>query len=87
MAQRLVSSGIMGADAVRRTGLQLTHTICQMNDGKVGVALSELSLWMVRGITGGLQQGIQDGVSMMGEERPKTPRRGRGRSVKGMVGV
>ncbi|KAK3210293.1 hypothetical protein GRF29_44g2221754, partial [Pseudopithomyces chartarum] len=41
VAQRLVSSGIMGADAVRKTGLHLTHTICQMNDGKVGVALSE----------------------------------------------
>ncbi|KAF1977374.1 hypothetical protein BU23DRAFT_453095 [Bimuria novae-zelandiae CBS 107.79] len=79
VAQRLVNSGIMGADAVRRTGLQLTHTICQMNDGKVGVALSELSLWLVWGVTGGLQQGIQDGVNMMGEERPRIPGYVRGR--------
>lgn len=81
VAQRLVSSGIMGADAVRRTGLQLTHSICQMNDGKVGLALSELSLWLVRSITGGLQQGIQDGVSMISEERPRTP--GYSRDAKG----
>ena len=87
VAQRLVSSGIMGADAVRKTGLHLTHTICQMNDGKVGVALSEVSLWVVRGITGGLQQGIQDGVGMMSEERPKTPGGSRGRGVKGKSGL
>ncbi|KAL1594550.1 hypothetical protein SLS60_010310 [Paraconiothyrium brasiliense] len=92
VAQRLVNSGIMGADAVRRTGLQLTHTICQMNDGKVGLALNDLTFWCVRGITGGLQQGIQEGVGLLGqgpameEERPRTPGRpgsARGRSAKG----
>ncbi|KAF2449332.1 hypothetical protein P171DRAFT_351139 [Karstenula rhodostoma CBS 690.94] len=82
VAQRLVNSGIIGADAVRRTGMQLTHTICQMNDGKVGVALSELMFWCVRGVTGGLQQGIQEGVGLLGreEERPGSARE---RSAKG----
>ncbi|KAK7179607.1 hypothetical protein PSPO01_14335 [Paraphaeosphaeria sporulosa] len=88
VAQRLVNNGIMGADAVRRTGMQLTHTICQMNDGKVGVALSDLMFWCVRGVTGGLQQGIQEGFGLLGrdEERPRTPARpgsARGGSAKG----
>jgi hypothetical protein len=75
VAQRLVNSGITGVDAVRRTGMQLTQTICQMNDGKLGVALNDLMFWCVRGITGGLQQGIQEGVGLLGkeEERPRTP--------------
>jgi hypothetical protein len=75
VAQRLVNSGIMGADAVRRTGMQLTQTICQMNDGKLGVALNDLMFWCVRGITGGLQQGIQEGVGFLGreEERSRNP--------------
>ncbi|KAJ4295490.1 hypothetical protein N0V90_007503 [Kalmusia sp. IMI 367209] len=72
LAQRLVNNGLMTADAMRRTGLQLTHTICQMNDGKVGQALNDLTLWWIRGLTGGLQQGIQDGVSMMGVDRPRS---------------
>lgn len=83
VTQRLMNSGIMGADALRRTGLQLTHTICQMNNGKVGIALNDLALWTIRGVTGGLQQGIQEGVSMMGEERPRTPARMKPGSAKG----
>ena len=79
LAQRVVNSGLMGADAMRRTGLQLTHMVCQMNDGKVGVALSELSFWFVKGVAGGLQQGIRDGVTLMGEEQRTNGRR-RGRS-------
>lgn len=89
LAQRLVNSGIMGADAVRRTALQLTHTICQMNDGKVGLALNDLTFWCVKGITGGLQQGIQEGVKLVGEgqkeERPRTPS-GKGKREKGWRG-
>lgn len=70
VTQRLVNNGLMTADAVRRGGLQLSHTICQMNDGKVGQALNEMTLWCVRGLTGGLQQGITDGVTMMSRDRP-----------------
>ncbi|KAF9741487.1 hypothetical protein PMIN01_01026 [Paraphaeosphaeria minitans] len=85
VAQRLVNNGIMGADAVRRMGMQLTHTICQMNDGKVGVALNELMFWCVKGVTGGLQQGIQEGVGFLGrdEERPGSAsgRSGKGRKM------
>lgn len=69
VTQRVVSNGIMTADALRRRSLQLSHTICQMNDGKVGQAINDLTLWWVRGLTGGLQQGIADGVTVFSNER------------------
>jgi hypothetical protein len=65
VTQRLVNNGIMTADSLRRTSLQLSRTICQMNDGKVGKSLNDLALWWVGGLTGGLQQGIREGVIMM----------------------
>ncbi|PVH91424.1 hypothetical protein DM02DRAFT_545827 [Periconia macrospinosa] len=70
VTQRLVYNGIMTADALRRRSLQLSHTICQMNNGKVGQAINDLSLWWVKGLTGGVEQGIQDGVTMFSNERP-----------------
>ncbi|KAF2690051.1 hypothetical protein K458DRAFT_356559 [Lentithecium fluviatile CBS 122367] len=69
VTQRLVNNGIMTADALRRTSLQLSRTICQMNDGKVGKALNDLTLWWIGGLTGGLQQGIREGVMMMSNDR------------------
>jgi len=68
VTQRLVNNGIMTAGSLRRTSLQLSRTICQMNDGKVGKALNDLALWWVGGLTGGLQQGIREGVMMMSND-------------------
>jgi len=69
ITQRLVNNGLMTADAVRRGSLRLTHTVLQMNDGKVGQAISDVTVWWVRGLTGGLQQGIQEGFRMAGNGR------------------
>ncbi|KAH7135706.1 hypothetical protein B0J11DRAFT_576275 [Dendryphion nanum] len=67
--QRMINTGLITFDEVGRRGLKLSHTICQMNDGKVGQAINDLILWWIRGITGGIQQGISDGVVMFEYER------------------
>jgi hypothetical protein len=71
ITQKMVNNGIMAADVVRRRSLQFTRTICQMNNGVVGEALNGWTTWWVRGLTGGLQQGIVEGVSMMGGDGRK----------------
>lgn len=68
ITQRLVSTGIMTADSLRRTSLHFSRTVCQMNDGKVGKALNDVALWWIEGLTGGLQQGIKEGVLMLGND-------------------
>ncbi|KAF2020837.1 hypothetical protein BU24DRAFT_416510 [Aaosphaeria arxii CBS 175.79] len=69
ITQRVMSKSITTVDELSRRGLQLSHTVCQMNDGKVGQAINDLTLWWVRGLTGGLQQGITDGVVMIQMEK------------------
>jgi hypothetical protein len=69
VAQRLVDNGMMTASFLRRTSLQLSRTICQMNDSKAGKALNDLTLWWIGGLTGGLQQGMQEGFVMMSNDR------------------
>jgi hypothetical protein len=68
VTQRLVNNGIMTAESLRRRSLQLSRTICQMNDGRVGKALNEVVLWWLAGLTGGLEQGIREGIVMMSKE-------------------
>ena len=57
-------------DEFGRRSLQLSQTICQMNEGRVGQAISDMTIWWVRGLTGGIQQGISDGVVVIGSEGP-----------------
>lgn len=77
ITQRLVSNGIMTADSLRRTSLQFSRTVCQMNDGKVGKALNDVALWWVAGLTGGLQQGIREGVLMLSNDNRTEMKDGR----------
>ncbi|KAF2874613.1 hypothetical protein BDV95DRAFT_627232 [Massariosphaeria phaeospora] len=69
VTHRLVNMGITTVDGLGRRSLQLSQTVCQMNDGKVGRAINDLTIWWVRGLTGGIQQGMTDGVVMLGNER------------------
>jgi hypothetical protein len=36
-----------------------------MNDGMVGQAINEMTIWWVRGVTGGVQQGLAEGLKAM----------------------
>ncbi|KAF1997346.1 hypothetical protein P154DRAFT_547402 [Amniculicola lignicola CBS 123094] len=69
VTQRIFNKSIMTVDELGRRSLQLSQTVCQMNDGKVGQALNELTMWWVQGLTGGLQQGISEGFVAFGADR------------------
>lgn len=77
ITNRLFSTGVATMDEVGRRGIKLSHTICQMNDGKVGQAINEMTIWWVKGVTGGLQEGIEQGFASMqaGENRRRNTSR------------
>lgn len=62
ITRRLVNGSITTVDDIGRRGLRLSQTICQMNDGKVGQAINEMTMWWIRGVTGGVQQGFEEGL-------------------------
>ncbi|KAF2465592.1 uncharacterized protein BDR25DRAFT_328613 [Lindgomyces ingoldianus] len=72
VTQRLFSKSITTVDELGRRSLQLSQTVCRMNDGKVGQAINDLTIWWVRGLTGGIQQGLSEGVVILGPERNQT---------------
>lgn len=81
ITKRVVNKSINTVDSLGRKGLEISKTMCQMNDGKVGQAINDMTLGLVQGIAGGIQQGIADGFALIagdvsrdrvGEERIKS---------------
>lgn len=71
ITRRFVNGSITTVDDIGRRSLRLSQTICQMNDGKVGQAINEMTIWWVRGVTGGMQQGIEEGFRLERREGEK----------------
>jgi hypothetical protein len=65
ITKRLVNTGVATVDDIGRKTLRLSQTVCQMNDGMVGQAVNEAMVWWVRGITGGVQQGLAEGLQVV----------------------
>jgi hypothetical protein len=65
ITKRLVNTGVTTVDELGRRSLKLSQTVCQMNDGMVGQAISEMTMWWVAGVTGGVQQGLAEGLKTM----------------------
>jgi hypothetical protein len=81
ITKRLVNTGVATVDEVGRKTLRLSQTVCQMNDGMVGQAINEVIIWWVRGITGGVQQGLAEGLQVVRVEE-----RRRGEESMGRIG-
>lgn len=69
ITQRILNTSLITVDEIGRRGLKLSHTICQMGDGKVGQAINDLTFWWIRGLTGGIQEGISEGFVIFEYER------------------
>lgn len=72
ITRRFVNGSITTVDDIGRRSLRLSQTICQMNDGKVGQAINEMTIWWVRGVTGGMQQGFEEGLNRERRAREKS---------------
>ncbi|KAI1769518.1 hypothetical protein GGR53DRAFT_3099 [Hypoxylon sp. FL1150] len=70
VSQHIVSSGLMFATAVGKRSGALGERIGALSDGKFGKAVSDLALWTLEGITGGVHDGIGQGLLMI-EQRQK----------------
>ncbi|KAF2739798.1 hypothetical protein EJ04DRAFT_426171 [Polyplosphaeria fusca] len=64
--RKLLNGSITTVDELGRRTVQLSQTVCQMNDGKVGQAINDVTLWWVQGLTGGIQQGVSEGIVVVG---------------------
>lgn len=66
ISEKVVSQGIETVDSLGRTGLSLTGAIYGMGDGRVGHMIAETTAWVVEGVTGGIHEGVGEGLVIMG---------------------
>jgi hypothetical protein len=66
ISERVLSSSINTMDGAMKKSMELSNTVCRMNDGKVGQALNELAVWWIRGVTGGIHDGVAEGLVITG---------------------
>lgn len=71
ITRRFVNGSITTVDDIGRRSLRLSQTICQMNNGKVGQAINDMTIWWVQGVTGGMQQGFEEGLNRERRSRAK----------------
>lgn len=62
ITKRVVNTSVATVDDIGRRTLRLSQTVCQMNDGMIGQAINEMSIWWITGVTGGVQQGLAEGL-------------------------
>ncbi|KAI9710622.1 MAG: hypothetical protein M1812_007386 [Candelaria pacifica] len=66
ITEKLVSGGLNTADGVAKTGIEIYRAISKMGDGKIGQAMDSATAWCVAGVTGGVHEGVGEGLVIMG---------------------
>lgn len=66
ISEKVLRQGIETVDSLGKTGLTLTGAIYGLGDGRVGQVMTETAAWLVEGITGGIHEGVGEGMAMMG---------------------
>lgn len=81
ISKRAFSAGVQGVDAVGKRGVELSKALCSLNDGKVGQSMNEVMVWWIRSVTGGIHEGVGEGLSLVGVNSATMPKQSMFRNV------
>ena len=73
VSERVFSASIKGADMMGKRGMEASHAVYSLNDGKVGESINRLLLWWFTGFAGGLHEGIGEGLNIVSRTRSEHP--------------
>lgn len=66
ISEKLLNQSWTTANVLSKNTMAMVKTVCRWNDGQVGVALEDMIFWWVHGVTGGLRDGVRDGLEVFG---------------------
>jgi len=70
ISEKVFSQGIETIDIVGKRGVGLAGVVFSMGDGKVGQLLTNTASWVVEGVTGGIHEGVGEGMAIIGARKP-----------------
>lgn len=57
-------------DTLGRRGLLVSEAVLGVGDGKVGRMMADVLSWLIDGVTGGIHEGLGQGMVIIGAVRP-----------------
>ncbi|MBE7180866.1 MAG: hypothetical protein INR71_06600 [Terriglobus roseus] len=66
VSERAFSAGVGMADRMGKRGVELSQAVYALNDGKVGQSINGVVVYWVRGVTGGIHEGVGEGLTVVG---------------------
>ncbi|RNJ51927.1 hypothetical protein D7B24_005687 [Verticillium nonalfalfae] len=70
ISHNVASAGWGLVHSIGAQGVKATGTLCGIGDGRVGQAIAEAVAWTVEGVSGGLSEGVGQGMVIMSASRP-----------------
>lgn len=70
ISERVISSSISTVDVLGKRGILLSEAVLNIGDGRMGQVLANAAAWIVEGITGGIHDGLGEGLAIMGASVP-----------------
>lgn len=72
ISKKVLASSIDVADIFGKQSMTILAALYGMGNGKVGVVLSNAASWLIDGITGGIHEGVGEGLNVIGVKKQKT---------------
>lgn len=69
ISEKVLTQSITTVDGIGKRGITITGAIYRMGDGKVGHAISRTAAWLIEGVTGGINEGVGESMTLMGARR------------------
>ncbi|KAK3635218.1 hypothetical protein LTR56_014827 [Elasticomyces elasticus] len=66
ISDRVLAQSYITADALGKQAMIFAAHVGAMNDGQIGVAVKDAGLWWLRGVSGGLYDGVGEGMQALG---------------------
>ena len=70
ISQKIISQGIETIDVAGKRGVEAAGMVFGMGDGRVGQLLTDAASWVVEGVTGGIHEGVGEGMVIIGARKP-----------------
>jgi hypothetical protein len=69
ISEKVISGSISTVDTLGKRGLLISEAILSIGDGRMGQLLAQVASWFVEGVAGGIQDGLGEGMVIIGATR------------------
>lgn len=70
ISERVLRGSISTVDTLGKRGILVSEAVLSIGDGRMGQLLAHGASWLVEGVAGGIQDGLGEGMVIIGAARP-----------------